>query len=261
MNRSILTLAASFALAGGAHAVVLVDDFEDYGPLFGDMNLQGGWTVTNGNPANVLDGPVVIVDAYTWDASTQSATVGGVEQTAVGVTTLSHTLSVPLQSVSGWASSFSFETAYTESDNGFRNPFSVVFGTDFGGGNLLTIDFTPGAAGEYDVSWSSGFAAGGAIGPLTANISTQFQLDTYWNGSNVAYDFTNAGTPVSSGTFVSLNATDLVDSFSVNWDSSVGGGVGNNSITIDNVIMVPEPTSAMLGLLGASCVFLRRRRA
>jgi hypothetical protein len=261
MNRPILSLAATLALVGGSHAAVLVDNFESYSPLFDDMNGQGGWTVSNGTPLNPLDGPVVIIDNYTWDASTQSATVGGVEQTFVGVTSLYHSVSVPFQSVTPMPSSFKFETAYTESTNGFRNSFQFVLGTNVGGGNLLTINLTPGAAGQYDVSWNSGFAAGGPIGPLVANTSTQFQLDTYWNGSAVAYNFSNAGSPVSSGTFATLLATDVMNGLSVNWDSSTGAGVGNNSITIDNVSLVPEPTSAMLGLMGASFAFLRRRRA
>lgn len=266
MNHSIFGLAATLALVGGSHASVIVDNFESYSPLLGDMNGQGGWTVTNGNPSFGPDGPVVIVDSFTWDASTQSATVGGVEQTAVGLTSLYHSASIPFVSQTPTPTSLKFETAYLESNNGFRNNFQFVLSAS--SGNLLTIDLTPGAAGQYDVTWSSSFAAGGAIGPLATSViptpinSTQFQLDMWADGLNVAYNFSNAGNSISSGTLTGgASQADLITGFAVNWYSNTGGGVGNGIVTIDNVSVVPEPTSGMLGLLGASCAFLRRRRA
>jgi hypothetical protein len=35
---------------------------------------------------------------------------------------------------------------------------------------------------------------------------------------------------------------------------------GSNYMLFDNVNLIPEPSSALLGLLGASFAFLRRRR-
>lgn len=257
MNRPILSLAATLALVGGTHAAGIVDNFESYSPLYGDMNGQGGWTVSG--PVSV-DGPVAIVDNYTWDASTQSATVGDDGITSTGVNSLYHAASVPFVSETPTPTSFKFETAYTESNNGFRNPFQFVLTAS--SGNLLTINLTPGAAGEYDVAWSSSFFGAGSIGARLANVSTQFQLDTWADGSNVAYKFSNAGNPISSGTLGGgASPSDLITGFAVNWNSASGDGVGNNSITIDNVSLVPEPSSALLGLLGASFALVRRRRA
>jgi len=257
MKRSIFGLGATIALAGAAQAALIVDDFESYSSVGDDMSGLGGWTVSNGLPANGPDGPVVILDSYTWDGSDQSATVGGVEQTALGITSLSHGASVPLVSTSGYQTTFKVETAYTESLGADpRNPFQFVLTAD--SGNLLTIDLTPGAAGEYDVVWSSDFAAGGVLGSVTANNPTQFELTTWWNGSGVSYAFSNAGTPVSSGVLSGAGQFDTITDFAVNWDST--GGAGGNSITIDNVSLIPEPSSALLGLLGASFAFVRRRR-
>lgn len=259
MNLPVLSLAATLALVGGSHAALIVDNFESYSPLSGTMNGQGGWTVTNGLELGTGD-PVVIIDNYTWDPiGTQSATVGGLQPTTAALTSLYHSASVPFVSATPQPTSFKFETAYTESTNGFRNPFQFVLTAS--SGNLLTIDLTPGAAGEYDVVWSSAFFAGGTFGPLLANTPTQFQLDLWWNGSNVDYRLSNAGTPISGDALVGASPTDTITGFAANWNSTIGGGVGNGSITIDNVSLVPEPTSAMLGLLGASFVFLRRRRA
>ena len=254
MNRSILGLAATLALTGSSHAAIFIDNFESYSAVNDDMNGKGGWVVSNG--ADSGGGPVVILDSYTWDASAQSATVGGVTQPSLGFTTLSHSANVAL--VSNAPSSFKFETSYTESTGGAtRNPFQFVLTAN--SGNLLTIDLTPAGAGEYDVSWSSAFALGGAVGTLTAGASTQFQIDTAWNGSAVTYAFTNAGNAVSSGILTGAAQGDFVTSFSTSWNS--GASAGNNSVTIDNVSLVPEPSAALLGLLGTSLLVIRRRRA
>ncbi len=262
MNRSILGLAATLALTGSshaavfiAHAAVFIDNFESYSPVGSDMNGKGGWVVSNGAPTGG-GGPVVIVDNYTWDGSLRSATVGGDTQPSLGFTTLSHTANVAL--VSNAPSSFKFETSYTESTGGAtRNPFKFVLTAN--SGNLLTIDLTPAGAGQYDVTWSSSFAAGGAVGTLSAGATTQFQIDTAWNGSAVTYVFKNAGSLVSSGTLTGAAQSDFVSSFSTSWNSGVSAG--NNSVTIDNVSLVPEPSAALLGLLGTSLLVLRRRRA
>jgi hypothetical protein len=269
MKRSIYGISATAILASATQAAIIVDNFDSYTYLT-DMNGQGGWTVTNGVPADSvpgpsLDGPVVIADSYTWDTpipSVGSATVGGVEQTTLGLTSLSHTASVPLvDNIGGYQTLFQIETAYTESIGlDPRNPFQIVLTAD--SGNLLTIDLSPGGAGEYDVSWDSDFVAGGfmTMGTVSAGTPTQFQLETWWNGTAVAYEFTNAGSPVSSGVFTgAAGQFDTITGLSINWDST--GGAGGNSITIDNVALVPEPSSALLGLLGASFAFLRRRRA
>lgn len=255
MNRSFLTLAATFALVGGSHASVIFDNFESYNSPGDDMNGKGGWTVSN-NSGNVP----IILDNYTWDSSTRSATVGGETPGAGTVTSLSHASTVPLVSLTPQSTYFQIETAYTESTGGDpRNEFRFVLTS--GANNVLTLKFVPGAAGEYDVSWDSDYVAGSFVtfGTLTANTSTQFRLDTFASGLDVGYSLSNAGSPVSSGILAGALGTDVLNTFAVQWDTS--NGIGSNSITIDNVSLVPEPSSALLGMLGASFAFLRRRRA
>ena len=266
MNRPVFCLAATLALVGGSHASVIVDNFESYSSVGDTMQGKGGWNVSNGAPAVPgapnFDGPVVILHDYTWDASAQSATVGGIEPTIAGLTSLYHSASVPFVSLTPTPTSFKFETAYTESDINYpkRNNFQFVLTAS--SGNLLTIDFTPGGAGEYDIAWSSAFATGGPIGAKSANVSTQFQFDMWASGANVGYNFSNAGTSISTGILTGgAMQSDLITEFRVNWDSTSNTGFGNNYITIDNVSLVPEPSSALLGMLGASFVFLRRRKA
>ncbi len=258
MKLSVIGLAATFAMVGSAQAAVLIDNFETYNPLFSDMNGQGGWIVTNGNPATPSDGPVVIVDEFTWDGSTRSATVGGVAQTTLGVTSLNHGVSVPLAGTMANPSSFKFETAYTESAGGDpRNNFQFVLTSNMG--NLLSINLAPGGAGEYDFTWSSAFAPGGVIGSKVAGLPTQFQFDTWSNGSAIEYSFTTAGSTISSGTLAGAGLSDMLTSFAVDWDST--GGAGGNSITVDNVSLVPEPSSFLMIGLAALGFAARRRRA
>lgn len=259
MTRSIFSLAASLAFVGASNGMTILDGFESYSPLLGDMNGQGGWTVTNGDSSP--NGPTVIVDSYTWDGSNQSATVGGFAPQNAAVTSLYHAASVPFVGL-GSPTSFSFETSYTESTNAFRNPFQFVLKSSSGANNnLLTIDLTPAGAGEYNATWSSDFATGGLFGVLAVGDTTKFTLDLWNDGpGSVGYSFSNAGNPIQVGVFAAAH-TDTITGFETNWYSNIGGGVGDNSITIDNVSLIPEPSSALLGLLGTSCLFLRRRRA
>ena len=272
MNRSIFGLAASLALVGSTYAAALIDNFEGYTSLIGtDMNgIEGsGWTVSNGAPLNPLDGPVVILDSYTWDESDQSATVGGVEQTSLGVTSLSHTLSdgTDMTLSNGlYASWAQWEMDYTESTEGFRNSYSITVDTNFG--NLLTINLVAAGANQYLMSWSTGYNLSGvtgigegSIGYLSAAQSTQIRIGTWLDGSDLKYELSNAGTVVSSGILTDALASHRMTDFAVNWDSTSNGGLGNGSLTIDNVSIVPEPSSALLGLLGTSLAFIRRRRA
>lgn len=242
---------------------MFIDNFESYNSVGDDMSGKGGWVVSNGTPATMSDGPVVIVDSYIWDGSTRSASVGGIEPTNAALTTLSHSLNnVYLGGTVSNPSSFKFETAYTESDANFPNRNNFSFVLTASSGNLLTIDLAPAGTGQYSATWSSDFASGALFGLLTKNTSTQFQLDTWWNGSAMAYSFTNALNGVSSGTFSSgVGQSDTLTSFAVNWDSTTGGGFGNNYITVDNVSLVPEPSSSLLICLAGLGFISRRRRA
>jgi hypothetical protein len=251
INFSVLALVSSLALVANSQAAFISDTFESYSPYGSDMDGKGGWVVLNG--ADSGDGPVAILDSYTWDGSAKSATLGGVAQPTVGTTSMTHSALVSL----AWTNTFSIQTAYTESTAGFRNDFQISLNST--AGTLLTIDLTPGDAGEYDLSYS-GLLGGGSLGSKAANVSTQFQLNTWFDGTNVNYAFSNAGAPVSSG-ILTAASTDDITGVAIRWYGNSNGGLGNNSITVDNVTLVPEPSSALLGLLGASCVFLRRRRA
>jgi len=266
MKRSLLGLTATFVSVGSSHASVLVDDFESYGPPFANMDGKGSWTVINGDAANNLEGPVAIVSgpATSSPLATTNATVGGIEQTMLGITSLSNSsFSVPLVSLTPQPTFFLIDTAYLESAGGSsRDPFSFVLGSTVG--DVLTINFTPGGSvGQYTAAWSV-FGGDSGTAVLNQDYPTQFRLDTYASGSDVGYTFSSLSTQLGSGILTGASPTANLNSLSVNWDSTnsvFATGGTSNSFTIDNVNVVPEPSSALLGMLGASFAFFRRRRA
>ena len=57
-------------------------------------------------------------------------------------------------------------------------------------------------------------------------------------------------------------ASQSIANFGAVWDTFAGKTApGSNFMVFDSVNLVPEPSSALLGLLGASFAFVRRRRA
>lgn len=270
MKHPIVAVSAVLVLTGGLQASTLIEDFESYASPFGtDMNGLGNWTVSNGvttDPGAPFGAvaslePAFLLPAFGGD---QSATVGGWEQTTLGLTSMSYNgLSVPFVNAFNPAigSSFSIDVQMG-ADTLSTNPFSIVLGAD--SGNLLTIDFVQSSATVFDLSWSSGLGgvASTPFATLLQGIATTFTFDLFASGPNpgdVGFAFNNGLTPVGSGSLTGGLQTDVIDALSINWDST--GGAGSSFISVDNISVIPEPSSALLGLFGASFMFLRRRRA
>jgi hypothetical protein len=251
-----LLIASAFVTSANA-STFLIEQFDSY-VAGSDMNGQGGWTVSNGLGSGPAFEPVAIADSFTWDLSAGSATIGGIAPNPPGVTTMSNsTLSLPLQSASSHPTTIRFEVAYTESSD-FRNPFSVSIGTD--GGNLLTVSFTPGGAGFYNMNYSTSFGGGsGFLNTIDEAQPTEFTMTTWDDAGTVKYSLSNAGAPiVTGGTLTGATAGTLINNFSFIYDSTVGGGVGDGSASIDRIVVIPEPSSVLL--LGLSALGLIRRK-
>jgi hypothetical protein len=254
---SYLLIASSFVVSANA-STFLIENFDGYAP-FSDMNGQGGWVVSSGLGAGPAFDPVVIADSFTWDSSAGSATVGGIAPAPAGVTTMSYSaLSLPLQSATAHPTTIRFEVAFTESTTINRNPFSVAVGSD--AGNLLTVSFAPAAAGFYSVAWSSALGGSGSLGVLAAGLPTEFSMTTWDMAGTMKYSLSNSGTPIVTAGNLTGGATaaTLINNFAVNWDSTTGGGVGDGSVTIDRIVVIPEPSSALL--IGLSALGLIRRK-
>jgi len=118
-------------------------------------------------------------------------------------------------------------------------------------------------------SWSSAYANGGSPTVVVPTLASEygkaylFEVDfSPIAGTNdVLFSATNQGVDLFTG--VLNNASNqVIGQVGAIWNPTYGAAnAGTNVLVFDNVSLVPEPSSALLGLLGASFVFVRRRRA
>jgi hypothetical protein len=262
MNQSLITLGVALTLSSVSQAALLVDNFNSYpANNTANMNGLGTWSVTNG----ISGGDAVVVSTNsTFEGSSGAALIGGLTPDSAGPTVLSSSPTVGMFGAS--AATFKMDFGFYDSTDLFRDNYSIKL-TSTGGANLLTIDLSPAAVNTFNISFSSAFFAG------TVNWGTLDSLDTFGNpyfqvqfqtstdgmgGMFYSLDDLNGGN-MSMGALTGTNLTDNITALSISVDTT--GGAGDGFLIVDNVSVIPEPSSALLGLLGASCAFLRRRRA
>ena len=162
-----------------------------------------------------------------------------------------------------------------EGGNILRDTFGFTF-RDKSDRNIFTFTFTPLDPTPSDpdalplrvdeTSWSSDFATGRAVGTLTENQYITLDITfTKGIGEDVNFTVTDSGGVLASGTLTGLGANPILDTFGAIWTPLApdvnGSNTGSNSLMFDTISLIPEPASALLGLLGVSFVFVRRRRA
>jgi hypothetical protein len=264
MKKSLFPLGVAFALVGVAQAAVLIDDFESY-PKDNStsMNGLGTWTVSNGTSTG--NGEIAITTDSTFDLSTGAALIGGWDPDVASPTVLSSN-GLTVGMFGSVPALFAIDFGFYDSTNANRDDYSISL-TSTGGGNLLTIDLTPAAnPNTFNMSFSSDFFAGianwGTLDALdtAGNPYFQLQFQTWADGANMYYSLfdVNGGT-ISTGALTGTSLSDEITDLEISVDTA--GGAGDGFLIVDNVSLVPEPSSALLGLLGASFAFLRRRRA
>jgi len=264
MKKTISGIAVAFSLAGMTHASVIIDNFDFYTDGT-NMNGQGGWTVTNGLTSG--SDPIVIATSFTFDGSDGAALIGGLEpDTPNSTVSLSRSANLTLADFStGVARRFEIDFGFLDALDiaDPRNPYSIVVDTN--NGNLLTINLAPGASlNTYTVSFSSAFFAFAGTADLDA-------LDTFGNpyypfameiwtedNSTVQYQLFSNNALFNSGVLAGANPGDLITGMSINVDTD--GGAGEGFLVVDNVTLIPEPSTALLGLISAAFCFTRRRR-
>lgn len=264
MKQSLFPLGVAFALVGVSQAAVLIDDFESYpNNNVTDMNGLGTWSVSNGLDVN--GDPIALSTNSTFDLSTGAALIGGLAPSGAGATVLS---SSPL-TVGMFGSVpalFSIDFGFYDSQNANRDDYSISL-VSTGGGDLVTIDLTPAAnVNTFNMSFSSDFFTGvvnwGTLDALdtAGNPYFQLQFQTWADGANMYYSLfdVNGGT-ISTGALTGTSLTDQITDLKISVDTA--GGAGDGFLIVDNVSVIPEPSSALLGLLGATVAFTRRRRA
>lgn len=184
---------------------------------------------------------------------------------------------------------FDSNTAVANGDvTGFERRDKFGISISNGGGNIFSIGFVPNAqSGNPDVDeaqWNLVYQVG--VGPaVDLNLAIfesgqyKFDLDFTPNpGNPLLADFllsiSSTVTPggLSDGVTnglrnsdnanvgYSLNPATSSGAFSVNWEKT-GANFGSNQIFIDNLSLVPEPSSVLLICLSSIGLTLRRKRA
>lgn len=264
MKQSLFTLGAAFALVGVSQAAVLIDDFESYpADNVTSMNGLGTWSVANG--LSTGNGEIAVSTNSTFEGSDGAALIGGYAPDSAGPTVLSSSPTVGMfGAVPGL---FAIDFGFYDSTISNRDDYSIKL-TSTGGANLLTIDLTPAASvNTFDISFSSDYFTGqsgwGTLDALDTAGTPYFQVQfqTWTDGVNMFYSLNdlNGGTMSSGSLSGGISLTDNITELSIDVDTT--GGAGDGFLVVDNVTLIPEPSSALLGLLGASFAFLRRRRA
>lgn len=278
MKKSFLTLGAAFALAGVSQAAGtwIIDNFDNYtdGVNMNGLTSAGSintWAVTNG-VATPGGEDISIATSYTFDLSTGAALIGGFDPTVAAPTVLSTAANIAMFNTTtpiiGNPARFTIDFGFLDSTDANRDDYSISL-TSTGGGNLLTIDLTPSAnVNTYNLSFSSDFFTGvvnwGTIDALDTFGSPYFSLEFATGSDGIGGMFyslkdLNNNTLMSDGALTGTALTDDILGLDISVDTN--GASGDGFLVIDNVSLIPEPSSALLGLLGATLAFTRRRRA
>jgi len=257
------------AFAGSSHATVYIDNFNS-GYVVGDMNGQNGWVSSD----PTADVGYVQVLGGSWGA--HSASIGFVSPILNDNVYLSHAASTPLIG-DGVDASFSakFQVVDSVSDYGGGSEARDKFGfrlESTTGANLFTFFLNPTSQvadpenqTEFNsYSWSTGAGAPTvALAGLGSEETYAYTLTVnffYAGGTNVGFNADINGSGFSG--VIPGGATQSIGSFGAIWNTlNNHTAPGSNFMVFDNVSLIPEPTSGLLGLLGASFVFVRRRRA
>lgn len=271
MKKASLTLTAAFAFAGITSAAVFIqEDFESY-TLGANMHGQGPWVVSNDDASPGTAPHPVAVESSLWGPVTNlnAAYVGGYAGLTNPVSMVQSGLGISVLS-SPQPAYFQIEMAIVDSGGIYTIRDDFYLSLTDGADNVFTINFTAqdptGATdpGVWDVSWTSDFATGQTVG--TINEFTDWTTITLqfgdMGGGNAQFTLLSDGNTIDVGTLTGVGST-VIDEFRAGWQYSGGtppeDNFGDNFMALDNITLIPEPTSfALLGL--GAMVGLRRRR-
>ncbi|MGJ8642667.1 MAG: PEP-CTERM sorting domain-containing protein [Luteolibacter sp.] len=229
-------LLTSLAVSGAAHSAVLVTEDFTYADD-SSLTANANWSDHSGNPGDLLvSGGAAVVQH---GAPSEDANIGFADQTT-GILSATFDIIVQDDAVIGGSDFEYFAHFFTDGSFNFRARASIVAPTGTG-------DYTLGIATDNSTEQAiltQDFSYGNVV-----NVALFFDLDTGGSSLTVGSE-TIVGTTFSTGETINRFALRQSDS------------TNNETITVDNLVIdgvVPEPSSAVLGALGA-LVFLRRRR-
>jgi hypothetical protein len=263
MKKPFSILFFSFALASLGHSATYASNFDNL--TVGDLPGQDGWSISGApissspgqvaTPAGGSGNNVVAFGYYDLDSGSNSAY-------------LSHSYGESLVGTSDGYTQFLVTVGIVDSGSDFpnRDTFGFTF-RDVQNQNLFSINFTPkaesGTTRVDDVTWSN-YVTGqsSVIGTLSEGSSTTIDLKFEKFGLNdVKFTLKSEGFQVATGNLTGL-ASSTIATFGATVNSVDSSGVmGGNQLVFDNISLIPEPSAALLSLLGASLTLIRRRRA
>lgn len=270
MKQSFLVIFCFGSVLGLSHAATYVSNF-DSAPYAYDASLNGldGWTVSG---ASLPDVAKIAVSPFPTPVSGGQGIYFGYQEIDASFAYLQRSGGDSL--VGNGAGYTQFQAAYTIQDSvpTFVNRDS--FGFTFRGAsnqNILTINLSPtlqsgspqllpSRVDQY--SWSSDFAAGNAnIGNLTeGQWSTLNLLFTPSGVSDVAFSLKFQGVEAASGILTGA-ATQSLGTYGFLWTPLDAADEGSNVLLIDDVSLIPEPSSSLLLCLAGLGLVVRRKRA
>lgn len=269
MKKTLLVSYFSVASAGIGFAFTYTANFNDITlyPNGSDVAGHDNWSIIGGSSSG---GPSLI-STSPWSGQGRAAWFG-FEPINVGANDcyLYHTWGAPLVGNSLSYTQFGVTMIVLDSNISYpkRDAFGFTFRDD-ANKDIFTLTFTPASqVADPDsnvrvdnVSWSSFYGAGGAVGTLTEPDFTTLEITfTPASGNDVTFNVKSAGIQLKTGTLTNAGGLNL-NTFGALWTPLDPLDVGANQLVFDNLTLVPEPSSALLALLGTSLVFVRRRRA
>jgi hypothetical protein len=260
MKKTFAIAAFMGAFAASSHAALIFDSFDSYTagtnldgqapPTLPNGNQSSTWTVTNGGIAT--GGFHAEAAPGSWDASTGSAYFGGWDPVTPGTVSMSANASITLADLT----TTSIEIAsFLPTGPGPNPTYSVIVGAT-SVGTLVTINLTP-VSGGFNITASGAFAGPSGTVFIAEGVPTPLLLTTSASGVDVNFSLTNGINNLASGTFTGVSTSDSLTGLTI---QHAAGGAGDGYLQIDNVSMIPEPSTALLGLMSAAFFFTRRRR-
>lgn len=269
-----LPLAGLFALslAITASGATYSTNFSSLGSFGSDVNGQDGWTIND------------TTDQFSFVANWNSNKAIGLGDASVvdslplgSLVELSHGISATVGTTSV---NFDFALIDSSSDTTFKNRDQFGISLSNGLGSVVTISFVPEVSQPVDPSDNSENSGDGAKWFVfyQAGSSPSVQLNmAIFEGAS--YDFMLSLTPnanpllsdlmltltgdnaLSDGaTGLAIDPESVSDQFNIFWAKSGTNEFGSNLILMDNLTVIPEPSSILLvGLAGLGFISRRRR--
>lgn len=256
-----------------ASAAIFSTDFTGY--AIGDINGQDGWTLNDATP----EAGAIIALGGVWGSGSRAATLGYVSPVIEPTVFLSHASATPLLSGGSPDTTFKVMFQVEDSDSGYGAGAEArdIFGfrlADASDNTLWSLYLTPfdqdptpeSDTAFHTFSWSTGNdpATNVLTSPLVSAEETYaYHLTVTFapSGANdVAFNADINGAAFSG--IIPGQASNTIDRVGAFWTPLNGPtDPGSNFLTFDQLSVVPETSSAMLGLLGVTGLMLRRKRA